>query len=131
MAAAAWALARAQHGVITRAQLLELGYSADAIRHRLETGRLHEVHRGVYAVGRAQLSQLGRWMAAVLAGGEGALLSHHSQAEHLGFRPRLALPIEVTIRRVLVARGRASASIARVSIQGTSSTAMGFPACPS
>lgn len=97
MASAAWTLVRAQHGAISRAQLLEIGYTADAIRHRLESGRLYEVHRGVYAVGRAQLSQLGWWMAAVLASGEGALLSHQSQAEHLGFRRRLGLPIETTI----------------------------------
>jgi hypothetical protein len=97
MAATAWALVRAQHGVISRAQLLEIGYSDAAIRHRIETGRLHEIHRGVYAVGRRQLSQDGKWMAAVLAAGGGALLSHQSQGEHLGFRKRAGLPIEVTI----------------------------------
>jgi len=49
MASAAWALVHVQHGVITRAQLLDIGYSEAAIRHRLETGRLFEIHRGVYA----------------------------------------------------------------------------------
>jgi hypothetical protein len=97
IAAAAWALVRAQHGVITRSQLLDLGYTEAAIRHRLVAGRLHEVHRGVYAVGRKELSQEGLWMAAVLAGEESALLSHQSMAEHFGVRPRLGMPIEITI----------------------------------
>ena len=47
-----WALARRQHGVVTRAQLLALGFTHDAIMHRLAEGRLHPKWRGVYAVGR-------------------------------------------------------------------------------
>jgi len=74
----AWRLARQQHGIITREQLLDLGFSADAIAHRLATGRLHPVHRGVYAVGRPQLPQRGMWMAAVLSCGAQAALSHGS-----------------------------------------------------
>jgi very-short-patch-repair endonuclease len=66
--------------VVTHAQLIALGYSAQAIHHRIRTGRLHAVHRGVYAVGRAELTQQGRWMAAVLACGESAALSHDSAA---------------------------------------------------
>jgi len=97
MAAAAWALVRAQHGVITRRQLIEIGYTEAAIRNRLETGRLHEIHRGVYAVGRKARTQEGLWMAAVLAGEESALLSHQSMAEHFGVRPRLGMPVEITI----------------------------------
>jgi very-short-patch-repair endonuclease len=77
----AWALVRRQHGVVTRAQLLELGLSSAAIRHRRATRRLHEVHRGVYAVGRGDLDRLGELMAAVLACGSGAQLSHRSAAE--------------------------------------------------
>jgi hypothetical protein len=97
MASAAWALIRAQHGVISRVQLLEIGFTVDAIRHRLETGRLFEIHRGVYAVGQRALSREGYWMAAVLAGQDGALLSHQSQAENLGFRPPQGRSIEITI----------------------------------
>ena len=97
MAAAAWALVRAQHGVITRSQLLDLGYSEAAIRHRLESGRLFEIHRGVYAVGRRELSQEGRWMAAVLAAGGGARLAGQSMAEHFGFRKPAGGLIEVVV----------------------------------
>ena len=61
-------------------QLLELGFSPDAIRHRLDKGRLFEIRRGVYAVGRPKVDRCGRWMAAVLAAGRGAVLSHASAA---------------------------------------------------
>lgn len=82
-----WALAHEQHGVATRAQLIELGYGHEAIRHRLRRGRLHAVRRGVYAVGRPELSRLGWWMAAVLSCGPEALLSHGSAAALWGIRP--------------------------------------------
>ena len=75
-----WALARQQHGVVARRQLLELGYSEKAIAHRLGAGRLHKVWPGVYAVGRPRLTQHGRWMAAVLSCGPGAALSHRAGA---------------------------------------------------
>jgi len=85
---AAWEVAENQHGVVTRAQLLELGLSADAIRHRLARGRLHAIHRGVYAVGRPQLTRHGWWMAGVLACGDRAVLSHTSAAELWGLLGR-------------------------------------------
>src|SRR5438874_5315275 len=76
-----WGLVRRQHGVIARWQLLEVGLSRRAIEHRLKTGRLHRTpFRGVYAVGRPELSELGRWMAAVLSCGPGTYLSHHDAA---------------------------------------------------
>src|SRR3954452_15182286 len=71
-----WTVARRQHGVITRGQLIALGYGPRSIEHRVARGRLHLIHRGVYAVGRPDLTQHGRWMAAVLACGSGAVLSH-------------------------------------------------------
>lgn len=73
-------LAIRQHGVVTRGQLLDLGFSAHAIKHRLATHRLHPRWRGVYAVGRRELSAHGRWMAAVLSCGPRAALSHRSAA---------------------------------------------------
>lgn len=92
----AWALAARQHGVVARRQLLELGMSAQAIQHRLARGRLHRIDRGVYAVGRPTLDQNGRWMAAVLACGSGAVLSHGSAAALWGIGP-LPSDVEVTI----------------------------------
>jgi very-short-patch-repair endonuclease len=61
-------------------QLLALGYTRHQIQRRIEAGRLHIIHRGVYAVGRRKLTIRGRWMAAVLAGGPGAVLSHRDAA---------------------------------------------------
>jgi very-short-patch-repair endonuclease len=75
-----WALAERQYGVLSRAQLLELGFSPDGIKHRIAKGRLHPVWRGVYAVGRRQLGRHGRWMAATLSCGPKAVLSHDSAA---------------------------------------------------
>jgi very-short-patch-repair endonuclease len=73
-----------QHGVVTRQQLLDLGLTSKAIEHRVSRGRLHPVAFGVYAVGRARLTQCGLWMAAVLSCGPGAALSHTSAGAHLG-----------------------------------------------
>ncbi len=99
-----WALARRQHWVVTRAQLLGLGMGAKAIRHRLQTGRLHRVRRGVYAVGRPEIDSRGRWMAAVLACGPHALLSHHSAAALLGIREERLGPIHVVVPDFVVRR---------------------------
>jgi very-short-patch-repair endonuclease len=92
----AWALARRQHGVITRMQLLALGFTDAAIRHRLARGRLRQIHRGVYAVGQLPLTQEGQWMAAVLACGDGAALSHDSAASLWGLAQPGA-PIHVSV----------------------------------
>jgi very-short-patch-repair endonuclease len=78
--ARAWGLAASQHGVVTRAQLLDLGFSSQAILHRVAKRRLHPVFRGVFAMGRPQLTPYGKWMAAVLACGKRAALSHGSAA---------------------------------------------------
>jgi len=67
-----------QHGVLTRRQLEAVGLGARAIRNRIARGQLHRIHRGVYAVGHRGLSLHGRFMAAVLACGDGAVLSHTS-----------------------------------------------------
>jgi very-short-patch-repair endonuclease len=65
-----------QHGVISRAQLLELGLGEDGIDYRLSSGRLLRLHRSVYGVGHRNRSRETVWMAAVLAGGEGTVLSN-------------------------------------------------------
>jgi very-short-patch-repair endonuclease len=71
--------------VITRAQLLDLGFTSKAIDHRRRTGRLHDLHKGVFSVGTPDLGAQGRWMAAALAAGDGAGLSHGSAAALWGF----------------------------------------------
>jgi very-short-patch-repair endonuclease len=81
-------LATRQHGLVEFQQLIELGLSAEAIQRRLSSGRLHQVHKGVYAVGHLALTRLGQMMAAVLACGPNALLSHWAAAELWGFLPR-------------------------------------------
>ncbi|MDX6624341.1 MAG: hypothetical protein QOE75_2273 [Solirubrobacterales bacterium] len=75
-----------------------LGFSEKAIRHRVKTGRLHKVMRGVYSVGRRDLSPKGRWMAAVLACGEGAFLTHRSAGALYGICEERAGRIEVGVR---------------------------------
>jgi very-short-patch-repair endonuclease len=92
-----WKLARSQHWVVTRRQLLELGLGPEAIRHRLRTGRLIPVMRGVYAVGRPAIDSRGRWMAAVLACGSHARLSHCSAAALMGMRPEEPGPIDIVV----------------------------------
>ena len=75
-------LARGQWGVVSLAQLQALGIGPRAVQHRAQTGRLRRVHRGVYAMGGAVLPREGRWLAAVLACGNHAVLSHLSAAVH-------------------------------------------------
>jgi very-short-patch-repair endonuclease len=82
-----WELARRQHWVVTRKQLLALGMSPKAIRHRLDSGRLHRLTPGVYAVGRPKVSRFGLWMAAVLTCGPRAMLSHASASALWGIHP--------------------------------------------
>jgi very-short-patch-repair endonuclease len=98
------ALAAGQHGVAARWQLVELGLGRRAIGHRLACGRLHEVHRGVYAVGHRVLSRDGRWLAAVLAVGPDAVLSHRSAAALWRVRQTSRARVEVTVPRRLRSR---------------------------
>lgn len=101
------AIAARQHGVVARRQLTALGLGRGAIRNRTLAGRLHTVHRGVYAVGHPGLVGRGRWMAAVLACGPGALLSHRSAAAlwGLGFDARSRIEVTTSGRG---GRGRSS-----------------------
>ena len=99
-----WRLAARQHGVISHKQLRELGYSAQSIKYRITRGRLHCLFRGVYAVGRPELTQHGWWMAAALACGEGAVISHVDAAALWGFRPKRGGSIHVSVPRSLRSR---------------------------
>ncbi len=91
-------LAERQHGVVGLGQLEGLGLSRDAVWSRVRAGRLHPVHAGVYAVGHRAIDQRGRWMAAVLACGPDAVLSHWSAAELWEIRGRGRGAIHVTLR---------------------------------
>jgi hypothetical protein len=73
-------LAVRQHGVVSRRQLSALGFSPQAIKTLVSRERVHRIHRGVYAVGHRRLTAKGQWMAAVLACGRCAVLSHHDGA---------------------------------------------------
>lgn len=90
------ALANRQHGVASIGQLRGLGYSDGSLRHALQTGKLHPICHGVYAVGRSRISQHGECIAAILSCGEGTLLSHRSAGWLWGLTSRFARPVEVT-----------------------------------
>jgi very-short-patch-repair endonuclease len=111
----AWGLAGRQHGIVTRRQLRALGFSKRTIENRVERGRLHVVAHGVYAVGWPELTQKRRWMAAVLACGDDAMLSHRSAAALWGIGTESHGLIDISVRRRcelrrpgLRARGRPS-----------------------
>jgi very-short-patch-repair endonuclease len=73
-------LADLQHGIVTRDQLLERGVTRHRIQHRVDVGWLVPVYPGVYRVGSRRMTHRGSWLAAVLAAGNAALLSHVSAA---------------------------------------------------
>ncbi|WP_445151835.1 type IV toxin-antitoxin system AbiEi family antitoxin domain-containing protein [Baekduia sp. Peel2402] len=90
------ALAGRQHGPVTRQQLYELGLTPQQIAYRIDAGRLIRLYRAVYAVGHPCLSREGRWMAAVLTCGPGAMLSHGDAAALWDLRPAHGAAIHVT-----------------------------------
>jgi very-short-patch-repair endonuclease len=86
-----------QYGVITRAQLIDLGLTPDAIVLRVNSSRLHRLHRGVFAFGTPVLTPNGHRLAAVLACGPAAVLSHKSAAAVWGLLPTAQTVIDVTV----------------------------------
>jgi very-short-patch-repair endonuclease len=90
-------IAANQHGVVSLEQLHRYGISSRAVSGRLRSGRLRRIHRGVYAFGHARLTDRGRWMAAVLACGEGAVLSHRSAAALWRLLPSSHPATDVTV----------------------------------
>jgi len=102
-------LAKRQHGVVSRQQLLGLGLGEDAIDGWIRRARLHRLHSGVYAVGHSVVSKEGRWIAAVLASGAEAVLSHRAAAALWGIRSPVGGPVDVTVPH----RSRSSAQIRR------------------
>lgn len=89
------ALAARQHGVVSRRQLRALGLSDTEITGRARSGYLQPVFREAFAVGHSAISRQGRLLAAVLACGDGAVLSHGSAAELLGLRDKRPSLIDV------------------------------------
>jgi very-short-patch-repair endonuclease len=89
-------LAARQHGVISASQLASIGITPAGITRRVRAGRLHRLHRGVYAVGHAKVSRHGLWLAAVLACGPDAVLSHRAAAALWDLRRWSGYP-EITV----------------------------------
>lgn len=90
------AIAAQQHGVVTLRQLEATGLGRRGVSRRARKGQLHRVHRGVYAVGHRAPSLHARWMAAVLACGDGAVLSHSSAAALWGLLRPIDGPAHVS-----------------------------------
>jgi very-short-patch-repair endonuclease len=89
-------LAARQWGVVSRGQLVDVGVPRTTIGDRVRSGRLLPLHRGVYAVGHARLRREGHWLAAVLAVGPGAVLSHRDAAGLHDLRPANHAGVDVT-----------------------------------
>jgi Protein of unknown function (DUF559)/Transcriptional regulator, AbiEi antitoxin len=92
-------LAARQWGVVSLEQLAVCCVRRGAVEKAVRSGRLHRLYRGVYAVGHAHLGREGRRLAAVLACGDGAVLSHRSAASHWGLLDTQNARIDVTARR--------------------------------
>ena len=103
-------LAGRQYGIVSRVQLLQIGMSGSAIDRRIRAGRLHLLHPGIFAVGHRFVGRDGYWLAAVLHGGDRAVLSHRSAAELWGIcRGRDHSQIDISVPRAT----RSSAGIRR------------------
>jgi very-short-patch-repair endonuclease len=130
-----WELSYRQHGVVARRQLLELGLDARTVDRRVASGRLHVLWRGVYAVGRPQVERRGWWLAAVLACGPMAALSHWSAAalwrilQDAGLaRIDVSVPCEILRRRPGIALHRRS-SFGPLEVTNTEGIPVTSPIC--
>lgn len=113
-------IAREQHGIVTTKQLVAAGLSDAAVSKRVRSGKLYRVHRGVYSVGHDGLSEPQRWMAAVLACGPRAVLSHGSAAVHWDLLKPLAGQIDVSVPTQNGLKGRRGIHIHRCPSLGQS-----------
>jgi very-short-patch-repair endonuclease len=93
------AIAAHQGGVIAHQQLVECGLSTSGIHRRVRAGRLHRLHRGVFAVGHRVVGVTGRRWAAVLACGDGAVLSHVAAGSAWDIRGSSSAVFDVTVGR--------------------------------
>jgi very-short-patch-repair endonuclease len=85
-----------QHGLVTLDQLVHLGLTVQAVHERVMAGRLYRIHQGVYSLTPAVMTQRGLFMAAVLACGPDAVISHRSAAYLWGLVDKWRRPIDVT-----------------------------------
>ena len=85
--------------MLSGAQLREFGLGRGAVHKAVRSGRLHRVHHGVYALGHTLLRAEGHRLAAVLACGPGAVLSHRSAAAHWELLATSQERIDVTAPR--------------------------------
>ena len=92
-------LAARQHGVVSVRQLRRIGLDANAVARRVAAGHLYRLHRGVYVVGRPTLSWRGRYLAAALACGPGAVVSHWSAGRLHGLTDRGRLTVTIPLHR--------------------------------
>lgn len=90
-------LAARQYGILTRAQLIELGFTERMIELYLRNGRLQAWHRDIFAIGHGGLSAHGLCMATVLFRGDGALLSFQSAVWLWGLERKLEIPVSVSV----------------------------------
>jgi very-short-patch-repair endonuclease len=102
-------VAVAQNGVVTLAQLEEIGLTGEAILKRIARGRLYRIHQTVYSLTPGVMTERGRFMAAVLACGTDAVLSHRAAAYLWGIVDGWVVPIDVTAPN---RRGRSPAGVA-------------------
>jgi predicted transcriptional regulator of viral defense system len=89
-------IAGRQHGVVTSRQLAAIGIRGTSVKRRVASGRLVRLYRGVYAVGHVQRTPEARWIAAVMASGQGTVLSHLDAAALWGIYQSRARTIHVT-----------------------------------
>jgi hypothetical protein len=92
-----WSLAERDHNVVSRRELLDLGYHPKAIQHRVQKGKLHRKARGVYSVGTPHITRLGELMVVVKRCGPSAVLSHLSAAVLWSIWKRDPAEIHVTV----------------------------------
>lgn len=94
------AIARRQHRIVSTRRLLTLGFTDGGIRYRASNGDLTRLHHGVYLVGPPPPTREGRWLAAVIAAGDGALLSDNAAAKNWAIRsPDGSSLIDVVVPR--------------------------------
>ena len=108
-------VATRQHGAVSRAQLVAAGLSRRQIERRIAAGRLHRLHRGVYAVGHRSVAVDGLRLAAVMSLGAGAVLSHRSAAAHWAIRASAATRIDVAVPCAGSRRSRDGLAVHRLS----------------